>query len=330
MGACPCHGRHSIPNTKNRARFHTKPNRPPSFFPRAYVTMLFAELASIIKVWIEFLLTTVGVVLYYCGLARLVIGLSPGSPRVLMYHACAGSRKRFHRGPIDQHNTQMPRGPNRFHSNPHYQVVPLDSLRSGSFPESAPVAITFDDGFRSVFEHALPLLKSRNLPATCYLVTDLIESPSLIWINELNWYLRRHRLIAKDIVARRLGINQHSSMGVFLRSVVDRYKPDVIAELLTELRKTLRPEFAASGWSDSMHLGRDEIAAMSQSVFTFGNHTASHAVLSRLAAPECREEIRRRDPFSKVCRERLIPWLIPSVDSMNRHARLPTSWVIRR
>jgi peptidoglycan/xylan/chitin deacetylase (PgdA/CDA1 family) len=120
-----------------------------------------------------------------------------------MYHACEGAESDFTRG-LSINTT-----PARFAAQldflqKYYRVVPLESLGGDAQPDRA-VVITFDDGFRSVYEHVLPILRARNLPATCYLVTDRIDNNSAIWINELNWFLRRHRAVAKDLVAHRLG-----------------------------------------------------------------------------------------------------------------------------
>lgn len=55
------------------------------------------------------------------------------------------------------------------------QVVPLRDLLGAldPIPPTRPVvALTFDDGFRSVLEHGLPVLVELGLPATVFLVTD--------------------------------------------------------------------------------------------------------------------------------------------------------------
>jgi peptidoglycan/xylan/chitin deacetylase (PgdA/CDA1 family) len=44
------------------------------------------------------------------------------------------------------------------------------ALHDGDLPDKA-VAITFDDGFRSVVEHAAPMLHARSLPATVFAVS---------------------------------------------------------------------------------------------------------------------------------------------------------------
>lgn len=61
------------------------------------------------------------------------------------------------------------------------RVVPLRELgpRAGERGPSSPVvAITFDDGLRSVYEHGLPVLAELGLAATVFLVTDYCGNTS--------------------------------------------------------------------------------------------------------------------------------------------------------
>jgi len=59
-----------------------------------------------------------------------------------------------------------------------YPVVSLASaaerLRAGSLA-SPVVAVTFDDGYRSFYEHALPILTARGYPATMFVVPGAID-----------------------------------------------------------------------------------------------------------------------------------------------------------
>jgi peptidoglycan/xylan/chitin deacetylase (PgdA/CDA1 family) len=253
--------------------------------------MMISELRRLATLLLDAVLTASGVALFHCGLARLVIGRNPHAPRVLMYHACDEAEGDLTRG-LSINTPPARLAVQLDFLGAHYRVIPLESLAGADVPERA-VVITFDDGFRSVYRNARPLLEARGFPATCYLVTDRIDDPAPIWINELNAYLRRDEARARAVIERRLGIGRSCSLPVLLKAVLDRYDPEVIAGLLAELRATTgrRPE--ARGPEERPYLNRPEIEEMSRSGFTFGNHTGSHPVLSRLDEAACRDEIRR-------------------------------------
>jgi len=59
----------------------------------------------------------------------------------------------------------------------HYQVVALsefiDRLTNGASVRSM-AALTFDDGYAGVFEHAVPILDALRMPATVFIVADAV------------------------------------------------------------------------------------------------------------------------------------------------------------
>lgn len=68
----------------------------------------------------------------------------------------------------------------------NYSVISLSELlkglKNGQLPPK-PVVITIDDGFKSTFTLAYPVLKKYNFPATLFIYTDFIERNS----NSLTW-----------------------------------------------------------------------------------------------------------------------------------------------
>lgn len=68
----------------------------------------------------------------------------------------------------------------------NYSVISLSELlkglKNGQFPPK-PVVITIDDGFKSTFTLAYPVLKKYNFPATLFIYTDFIEKNN----NSLTW-----------------------------------------------------------------------------------------------------------------------------------------------
>ena len=126
--------------------------------------------------------------IYYGSLRRLGITavrrrMRPAGP-VLCYHNVAGPDECRHGEP----GLHMPR--DRFERqvrwlSAHYDVLPLADFVARATVRSArrpAAAITFDDGYQGVFEHAVPILRALGLPATVFVVADAPDRwPGFWW-----------------------------------------------------------------------------------------------------------------------------------------------------
>ena len=67
--------------------------------------------------------------------------------------------------------------------------ISLEDLRAAregrSELPSRPVLITFDDGYRSVFRYAAPILAALNLPATIFVCSGPLADRRLLWFDEV-------------------------------------------------------------------------------------------------------------------------------------------------
>ncbi len=246
---------------------------------------------KLVKASLEIPLTGLGILLYYCGLAPYAIWLRRHSVRVLMFHAIEDAENDFIRG-LSINTTPEKFAAHLDFLEKHYRIVSISAFNSGTLPDRA-VVITFDDGLRSVYEHAFPMLRARGLSASCYLSTDVIGNRSLIWLNELTWFLERHTARAKPIVSSRLGLPENCPVDVLTEQLVARYDRGEMSELLADLRHSIDIAPEALAKSARLYLDRPEIEEMARHGITFGNHSGSHAVLSRLSEPDCREELSR-------------------------------------
>src|SRR5215510_13410057 len=110
------------------------------------------------------------------------------------------------------------------------EVVPLEafSAQVGTRPR---VALTFDDGYRSVAEVAWPELRSRGLPATLYVVSrTLRDGHRFSWDTSTSTadaaLLGRSALL--DLAADGLSIGSHTRTHVYLPSIgLDRVRDEV-------------------------------------------------------------------------------------------------------
>jgi hypothetical protein len=111
-----------------------------------------------------------------CGVFRLLhLRLLPENVSVLMYHGLVGAPLPVPDWcflPLSQFEEQME------YLARHCDVVHLEeAFSSDSRGAGRPRAcVTFDDGFASVHDLALPVLERLGIPATVYLVTDLVDS----------------------------------------------------------------------------------------------------------------------------------------------------------
>jgi peptidoglycan/xylan/chitin deacetylase (PgdA/CDA1 family) len=243
-----------------------------------------------LKLVVDRLLTCIGVLIYLTGLFGWVIRLNRHAPKVLMYHACEPAENDFIRG-LSINTTPGQLSAHLSYLTRYYKVITLDQLLEEPPTEGA-VALTFDDGFRSVYENAWPRLRERRLSATCYLATSVIGNQALIWLNELNWLLRNHSPVARPAVAQRLCLKPAASLAQMLRSMVDNFASMKVDEMLTYLRARIGTDERALAQTHRLHLEWDQINEMSAAGITFGNHTCDHRPLGQLELDAAREEIR--------------------------------------
>lgn len=96
-----------------------------------------------------------------------------------------------------------------------WRAVPIDALVSWleggpALPDNA-IVVTFDDGFRGVREHALPVMEALGWPFTVFLVSDLIGRDDA-WTRESNPAGVTYPLLDVDEIRdmQRRGVSFHS------------------------------------------------------------------------------------------------------------------------
>ena len=93
-----------------------------------------------------------------------------------------------------------------------YQLY--DNLVSGAPLPEKPVILTFDDGYRDVYDNAFPLLRERNMTATLFVVTDFIDEQRPEY---LTWDMTR------EMLAYGLSIESHGRNHVSLKNKDNDY-----------------------------------------------------------------------------------------------------------
>lgn len=232
------------------------------------------------------LLRQVGIVLYYLGLAPFIINLSPQRVRTLLYHAVEDQPGSYTAG------LGMSISPRTFRKHldyyqRHYNIVPMRDVEHGKLPPRA-AALTFDDGYASVGEHAAPALRERGMPATVYLIGKAVKG-GMVWVNQLNHALNRYPSVTMTIVNNMPGLVDVSRKDV-IQHVQKTCPPAMIEQLMARLNESL-PQLNDP---QTLFLSPERITELKSEGISFGFHSNDHYNL-----PLCNEQVLRQQLDSR-------------------------------
>ena len=176
----------------------------------------------------------------------------------------------------------------------------LDGRPGSGHPPAA--LVTFDDGYRDVYEHAFPLLRRKGIPALVFVVTDLVGSPELQFHDELYLLLARALTLwqaperqlqavlreakAGPLPAWEITADPRRLMRTLFGTLTQGQLRGVISVLRrqTAIPETQRAELTSMDW--------DMLAEMQRAGIHIGSHTQSHALLTNEPAAKVETELR--------------------------------------
>jgi peptidoglycan/xylan/chitin deacetylase (PgdA/CDA1 family) len=182
----------------------------------------------------------------------------------------------------------------------HFTVLSLDEIierfHAGNPLPINLAAITFDDGYHDNYSLAYPILRRCNLPATIFLTTGLVGSASPMWWDELVFLIATTQ--ASSLPVPGLGVLRLESARDRLRA---REKLRRYLKSLKENDRRIRVGalkrriVAESNQQPSTPapLSWKEAREMSRNGISFGAHTHTHPILTRVSIQEAEQEILR-------------------------------------
>ncbi|WP_120498788.1 polysaccharide deacetylase family protein [Kiloniella sp. EL199] len=168
-----------------------------------------------------------------------------------------------------------------------FEIVSLDDFIAAENRQGLAV-ITFDDAYTDLFTHAIPWLISEKLPSTIFLNSNLIDG-GIFWRDKVRLVL------SKGLEGAFLRYFSQEKWAQQIRS--ERfYKDSKKPELNSKLIDQALDDFFAENNFDNELLDLSKVIAKKDDLIvnpliSYGNHSASHYVLSSLSQDQQREEI---------------------------------------
>jgi peptidoglycan/xylan/chitin deacetylase (PgdA/CDA1 family) len=215
---------------------------------------------------------------------------------IIMYHRVGPFKDLWSLKPIDQviFEDQI----NYLKNN--YSIISFDSLISSlennkPLPRRAAI-ITFDDGYKDVYECAYPILKKYNLSATIFLSTGHIETGILFWTDKLRYILLKTKEQSFNWdYANEIQLSSLADKSKAIQKIISslKRKPNLEKEIiLNDLERILNVEIPSDLANESI-LTWKEIIEMSLNGIDFGAHTVTHPILTSVSVGQAKFEIEK-------------------------------------
>jgi peptidoglycan/xylan/chitin deacetylase (PgdA/CDA1 family) len=179
----------------------------------------------------------------------------------------------------------------------HYRPISVEDLHrglsSGAGLHSRSVLVTFDDGHRSVLEHALPILTERGIPSVAFVIAGLLSSSRDYWWSSV--------LDLSSHGGTVTGCEQLTGDQLvgYLKTVPNDVRLAAIKELEISAGRSPAPR---------SQIEDGELALLERGGITIGNHTWSHPCLNRCDSATIRDEIERSHHHLKELLGRAPAW----------------------
>lgn len=177
----------------------------------------------------------------------------------------------------------------------------LAGLGGGALPPN-PLMITFDDGYRSCHDVALPILRALGIPATFFIATGFVARRRLYWWERIALALHAARRRRAQLAYPR-AIEIDTRDPAVRRTLDDLVKNTWgldIERFLDELCRALDVEWSPAieaEHADRLIMTWDHVRALARAGMAVESHTRHHRVLETLDGEALRDELigSRRD-----------------------------------
>lgn len=169
----------------------------------------------------------------------------------------------------------------------------LEILASGKALQDPIAMLTFDDGYRSNYENAFPILRAEKVPGVFFLPTSYISHEHVPWWDEIAWLIKNTKKNSlklpgsNEVVAIDQGNIKHTIRNVLTKI---KYGEDIpLAEKVRHMRIVCGCEMPLG--NSNLFMTWEQTREMHEGGMDIGSHGHTHEILSHLSAEEQRAEL---------------------------------------
>lgn len=257
------------------------------------------------------------VAVFEFGGFRLSKFFSRNFPKILMYH-------RF--GPSDdpgKTNTHVFSEQMQLLKTEFNVISLLDLVdkitKKEPIPENS-IVVTIDDGYLDFYEHAYPVLKELNFPATIYVVSDFIDQKLWLWPDAIDYILKMStmREVTSETLygSRTFELTNDKQKRVAWNDIADyclTLEESDKWQLINSLAEKMEvgiparpvPEYRAMDWG--------QLSDMKENNIEIASHTCTHPKLTMCNKDQANLEIKKsKSRIEEMLGERVYSFCYPN------------------
>jgi peptidoglycan/xylan/chitin deacetylase (PgdA/CDA1 family) len=170
--------------------------------------------------------------------------------------------------------------------------------------------ICFDDGDRTVYENAFPILKEMNIPATLFVSPKIISEVSNYWFQDLLFLqnLLDDKSI-KEVICKSLNI-EYNSIKIFeIESILKCLRLKDILYIINNIKRQYNIEI-----DEQYNINQNQLKELLESeIIKIGAHTMNHPTLSNENYKDAEKEIRESvQKLSKMTNKDITSFAYPN------------------
>jgi peptidoglycan/xylan/chitin deacetylase (PgdA/CDA1 family) len=182
----------------------------------------------------------------------------------------------------------------------HYRPLRVEDFYDHRGNIAGGFLITFDDGFRNNFRHAMPILKKYGLQGCFFISTGLIGTRNLLWTEEVTRMLEKSRqpFVEVQLNQKHLfklnGRENRSRASQIIRKYMKSMPAQRVQEVMLQLKSQLSDVVLTVGSAEEeryLFMSWNEVREMVQTGQYIGSHTHTHPMLATLSEEESFREL---------------------------------------